>query len=62
MARHLRADFGLRTFYLSGSAGVTFTEIALQERAHGFHASEFQTALLLAATPDLVHTSGYTVI
>lgn len=33
MARHLRADFGLRTFYLSGSAGVTFTEIAPQERA-----------------------------
>jgi creatinine amidohydrolase len=60
MARDLRAEFGLRTFYLSGSAGAVFPEIASQERAYGFHANEFETALLLAATPDLVHTSEYT--
>ena len=61
MARDLRAEFGLRTFFLSGSAGTTFSEIAPQERAYGFHADEFETALLLAATPDLVHTTEYTV-
>jgi creatinine amidohydrolase len=61
MARDLRAEFGLRTFYLSGSAGASFPEINPQERAYGFHANEFETALLLAATPELVHSSEYTV-
>ena len=61
MARDLRAEFGLRTFYLSGSAGATFPEIAPQERAYGFHANEYETALLLASTPDLVHPAEYTV-
>ena len=60
MARDLRAEFGLRTFYLSGSAGASFPEISPQERAYGFHANEFETALLLAATPELVHPSEYT--
>jgi creatinine amidohydrolase len=61
MARDLRAEFGLRTFYLSGSAGASFPEISPQERAYGFHANEYETALLLAATPELVHPSQYTV-
>lgn len=60
MARDLRAEFGLRTFFLSGTAGANFPEISPQERAYGFHANEFETALLLAATPDLVHTAEYT--
>jgi creatinine amidohydrolase len=61
LARDLRAEFGLRTFYLSGSAGAKFPEIAPQERAYGFHANEFETALLLSATPQLVHRDQYTV-
>jgi creatinine amidohydrolase len=61
MARDLRAEFGLRTFFLSGAAGAEFPEICAQERAFGFHANEFETAVLLAATPELVHPSEYTV-
>jgi creatinine amidohydrolase len=61
MARDLRAEFGLRTFYMSGAAGAKFDGISAQERAYGFHANEWETAVLLAATPELVHTSEYTV-
>jgi creatinine amidohydrolase len=61
LARDLRAEFGLRTFYLSGGAGAAFEGIAPQERAYGFHANEWETALLLSATPDLVHAEHYTV-
>jgi creatinine amidohydrolase len=61
MARDLRAEFGLRTFYLSGMGGASFPEINPQERAYGFHANEIETAVLLSATPELVHTSEYTV-
>jgi creatinine amidohydrolase len=61
MARDLRAEFGLRTFYLSGGAGATYPEISAQERAFGFHANEWETAVLLAATPEFVHTDQYTV-
>ena len=61
MARDLRAEFGLRMFYLSGSAGAKFEEINAQERKYGFHANEFETAVLLAATPELVDTTAYTV-
>ncbi len=61
IARDLRAEFGLRTFYLSGSAGATFPEISAQEKAFGFHANEYETAVLLAATPNLVHPDQYTV-
>jgi creatinine amidohydrolase len=61
MARDLRAEFGLRTFFLSGAAGAQFPEISPQERAYGFHANEWETAVLLAATPELVHTGEYTV-
>jgi creatinine amidohydrolase len=60
MARDLRAEFGLRTFYLSGSAGAKFPEICPQEAAYGFHANEWETAVLLASTPDLVHPTEYT--
>ena len=60
MARDLRAEFGLRTFFLSGTAGAKFPEINPQEAAYGFHANEFETAVLLAATPELVHTAEYT--
>jgi creatinine amidohydrolase len=60
MARDLRAEFNLRTFYLSGSAGAAYTGLDPQERAYGFHAAEVETALLLRATPELVHASEYT--
>jgi len=61
MARDLRAEFGLRTFYLTGAAGASFEGILPQERAYGFHAGESETSLLLAATPELVHTGQYTI-
>ena len=60
MARDLRAGFGLRTFCLASTAGAQFPEISAQERAFGLHAGEFETALLLAATPNLVHPAEYT--
>lgn len=60
MARDLRAEFGLRTFTIFGSAGATFEGLSLQERTYGFHAGEVETAFLLAATPELVDTSAYT--
>jgi creatinine amidohydrolase len=61
MARDLRAEFGLRTFYLSGGAGAEYPGLSAQERAFGFHANEWETAVLLAATPELVHPDEYTV-
>ena len=61
MARDLRAEFGLRTFALFGSAGISFEGISAQEKAYGFHAGEIETAFLLSATPELVDTSAYTV-
>jgi creatinine amidohydrolase len=61
MARDLRAEFGLRTFTLFGSAGAVFEGLNPQEAAYGFHAGELETALLLSATPELVHTELYTV-
>ena len=59
MARDLRAEFGLRTFTLFGSAGALFEGLNPQERAYGFHAGELETALL-SGTPELVHTDEYT--
>jgi len=61
MARDLRAEFGLRTFHMGGSAGAKIEGLSEQEAKYGFHANEFETALLLAATPELVDTSAYTV-
>ena len=60
MARDLRAEFGLRTFSLFGSPGASFDTVSEQERTYGFHAGEIETAFLLHATPELVHTSQYT--
>jgi creatinine amidohydrolase len=60
LARDLRAEFGLRTFALYGSAGASFEGVNPQERAYGFHAGEVETAFLLSATPELVDTSAYT--
>jgi creatinine amidohydrolase len=60
LARDLRAEFGLRTFCLFGAAGAAFEGLSKQERAYGFHAGEMETALLLSATPELVHTDKYT--
>jgi creatinine amidohydrolase len=60
MARDLRAEFGLRTFHMGGSAGAKMEGLSPQEQKYGFHANEFETALLLAATPDLVDTTAYT--
>jgi creatinine amidohydrolase len=61
MARDLRAEFGLRTFALYGSGGISFDGVSAQEKAYGFHAGEIETAFLLSATPELVDTSAYTV-
>ena len=60
MCRDLRAEFGLRTFFLSGAGGAKFEGISLQERAYGFHAGEFETAMILHGAPELVHTDAYT--
>jgi creatinine amidohydrolase len=60
MARDLRAEFKLRTFTLQGSGGIKFEGLNPQERAYGFHAGEVETALLLAAAPELVDRSAYT--
>ena len=61
MARDLRAEFGLRTFALHGSGGISFEGLNPQEKAYGFHAGEVETALLLASVPELVDRSAYTV-
>ncbi len=61
MARDLRAEFGLRTFTLFGSGGAVFEGLNPQEKAYGFHAGEVETALMLSASPELVHTDQYTV-
>jgi creatinine amidohydrolase len=60
LARDLRAEFGLRTFSLSGSAGAAFEGVSEQERTYGFHAGEIETAYLLHGTPELVHPEEYT--
>jgi creatinine amidohydrolase len=60
MCRDLRAEFGLRTFFLSGAGGAKFEGINPQERAYGFHAGEFETAMLLYGTPELVDTGAFT--
>lgn len=60
LARDLRAEFGLRTFTLFGSGGTNFDGLSAQERTYGFHAGEVETALLLHAAPELVHTTEYT--
>ncbi len=59
MARDLRAEFGLRVFCLYG--GGPAGGLSRQEAKYGFHAGEVETALLLAATPELVHPDHYTV-
>lgn len=60
LARDLRAEFGLRTFTLFGSAGATFEGLSLQERTYGFHAGEVETAFLLHGAPALVHPEEFT--
>ena len=60
MSRDLRAEFGLRTFALHGSGGISFEGLDPQERAYGFHAGEVETSLLLACVPELVDRSAYT--
>ncbi len=61
LARDLRAEFGLRTFTLDGSGGISFDGLSPQEKAYGFHAGELETAYLLAAAPELVDRGAYTV-
>jgi creatinine amidohydrolase len=60
LARDLRAEFGLRTFSLFGSAGAPFEGLSEQERTYGFHAGEIETAYLLHGAPELVHPDKYT--
>ena len=59
-ARDLRADFGLRTFTLFGSAGATFPDVNPQERTYGFHAGEIETAFLMHGTSELVQRGEFT--
>jgi creatinine amidohydrolase len=61
MARDLRAEFNLSTFALHGSGGISFDGLSAQERAYGFHAGEVETSFVLAAVPELVDRSSYTV-
>lgn len=61
MARDLRAEFGLRTFHMGASAGAKAEGLSLQEAKYGFHAGEWETAVLLRATPELVDPNAYTV-
>jgi creatinine amidohydrolase len=61
MARDLRAEFGLRTFHMGAGAGAKAEGLNVQEAKYGFHAGEWETAVLLHATPELVDTSAYTV-
>lgn len=60
LARDLRAEFGLHTFSLFGSAGAATEGLSAQERTYGFHAGEVETAFLLHATPELVNPAAYT--
>ena len=60
LARDLRAEFGLRTFSLFGSAGAAVDGVSKQEKTYGFHAGEVETAFLLHGTPELVHPDEYT--
>jgi creatinine amidohydrolase len=60
VARDLRAEFGLRTFTLFGSAGTSFEGVSQQERTYGFHAGEIETAFLLHGIPELVHIGEFT--
>ena len=61
MARDLRAEYGLRTFTLHGSGGISFDGLSTQEKAYGFHGGEVETAFLLASVPELVDRNAYTV-
>jgi creatinine amidohydrolase len=60
LARDLRAEFGLRTFSLFGSASTSFEGVSQQEKTYGFHSGEIETAFLLHGTPELVLTDEYT--
>lgn len=60
MARDIRAEFGMRVFLMGGGGGARPEGLNRQEAKYGFHAGEVETALLLAGTPDLVHTDRYT--
>jgi creatinine amidohydrolase len=60
LARDLRAEFGLQTFSLFGSGGLSFDGVSTQERAYGFHAGEIETAFLLHSAPELVRSDEYT--
>ena len=60
VSRDLRAEFGLRTFALHGSGGISFEGLDPQERMYGFHAGEVETSFLLASAPELVDCSAYT--
>jgi creatinine amidohydrolase len=60
MSRDLRAEFGLRTFSLHGSGGISFEGLNPQERAYGFHAGEVETSFRLAGIPEVVDQSAYT--
>lgn len=61
MARNLRAQFGLRTFHMGAGAGAKAEGLNAQEAKYGFHAGEWETAVLLRVTPELADTSAYRV-
>jgi len=58
MGREIRAAQGLRVFCLLGGGAVE--GMSVQESTYGYHAGEMETAIIMAATPELVDTSRYT--
>jgi len=60
LARDLRVEFGLQVFSLFFGAGVALPGLDPHEDMYGYHGGTVETSLLLAATPELVHTDQYT--
>ena len=60
MARDLREELGLQVFTLFFGADAPLPGLDPHEALYGYHGGEVETSLLLAATPDLVHTHQYT--
>jgi len=58
--RDLRAEFGLRTFALHGSGGISFEGLDPQEPHVRIPRGRVETSFLLAKAPELVDRSAYT--
>jgi creatinine amidohydrolase len=58
-ARDLHSEHGMDVYCLFGT-GLKLPGIEGREAAYGYHAGEVETALLMAATPELVRKEDYT--